>query len=174
MERLRQAWRAQRARIGDSQLMARWRQMAPRERLAVASLGAFLAGLLLYGALWLPVERGRQEALAYFQQQRELFAYLQARAPEARAASGRATAQVAPGDLQRLVTAAAERQGLAIERLDAGADDGVQVSLRPAPFATLLAWFETLRRQGIHIEEAGLERHGEGLVVARLGLRAAL
>lgn len=157
-----------------SPALQRWRHMPRRDRLALSALGVFLLAVLLYGGLWLPAERSRMEALAYFEQQRELLAYLQARAPEAQAASGRATVRVAPADLHQLVTAAAERQGLAIERLDAGSEDGVQLALQPAPFATLLAWFETLERQGIRIEEAGLERHGEGRVVARLSLRPAL
>ena len=171
MNALKLKLQAQLALLGASPLLQRWRQLAGRERLALSILGLVLLALLVYGALWVPVERGRAEALAGFQQQRELQAYLQARAPEARALSGRAAARPAPADLQRLVTAAAEQQGLAIERLDAEGEGGVQVSLQPAPFATLLAWFEVLQRQGIRIEEAGLERHGEGAVVARLGLR---
>lgn len=159
-------------RIDTIRLRQRWHALAPRERLALAALAAFLLGLVLYGGLWLPVERQRSQALSDFQRQRELLAYLQARAPEARALGERPEPSVtSPADLQRQVTSAAEGQGLTIERLDA-AGEGVQVGLRPAPFATLLAWFEVLQRQGIRIEEAGLERQAEGLVSARLGLRA--
>lgn len=172
MQGLKSTWQTHMRRLAGP-LAQRWGQMARRERLAVAALGLFLLALALYGGLWLPVERARLEALGHFERQRDLLAYLQTRAPEAQAASGRATAAVAPADLQRLVTAAAERQGLAIERLDAGSEDGIQLNLQPAPFATLLAWFESLERQGIRIEEAGLERHGEGWVTARLALRPA-
>lgn len=166
-------WTTLLQRIDTTRLRQRWHALAPRERLALAALAAFLLGLALYGGLWLPVERQRAQALADFQQQRELLAYLQARAPEARSLGDRAEpSATSPTGLQRQVTAAAEGQGLTIERLDAAGEEGVQVSLRPAPFATLLAWFEVLQRQGIRIEEAGLERQAEGLVVARLGLRA--
>jgi general secretion pathway protein M len=165
--------RTQLARAHASPLWQRWRQLAPHERLALSVLALFLLAAVGYGGLWVPVERSRAEALAGFQQQRELQAYLQARAPEVPAVGGRSTVRPAPADLQRLVTTAAERQGLAIERLDMEGEGGVQVALRPATFAALLDWFEVLERQGIGIEEAGLERHGEGEVVARLGLRIA-
>src|SRR5690606_23673302 len=97
---------AQLARASGSPLAQRWRQLARRERQALSALALFLFAVAVYGGLWLPVERGRAEALAGFQQQRELQAYLRARAPEARALSGRAAARPAPADLQRLVTAA--------------------------------------------------------------------
>lgn len=171
MKRWKRNLQARLAGASGSPLLQRWRQLARRERQALSALALFLFAVALYSGLWLPVERSRAEALRHFEQQRELLAYLQARAPEAQALSGRAVVRPAPTDLQRLVTAAAEQQGLAIERLDAEGEGGVQVSLQPAPFATLLAWFEVLQRQGIRIEEAGLERHGEGAVVARLGLR---
>lgn len=172
MNALKLKLQAQLLQISTGPLWQRWRQLAGRERLALSSLALVLLALLLYGGLWLPVERSRAEALAYFQQQRELQAYLQARAPEVRVLNGDTSARPASTDLQQLVTTAAERQGLAIERLDAEGEGGVQVSLQPAQFAALLAWFDVLQKQGIRIEEAGLERHGEGLAVARLGLRA--
>ena len=162
---------AQLQRLGASAPLQRWHQLAGRERRALTFLGLVLLALLMYAGLWKPVERSRAEALSYFQQQRELHAYLQARAPGARAISAQAPARAQAADLQRLVTAAAERQGLAIERLDVEGEGGVQVSLQPAPFLALLAWFEALQGQGIRIEEAGLERYGEGTVVARVGLR---
>src|SRR5690606_41267386 len=81
-------------RIDTTRLRQRWHALAPRERLALAALAAFLLGLALYGGLWLPVERQRAQALADFQQQRELLAYLQARAPEARALGDRAEPSV--------------------------------------------------------------------------------
>ena len=157
--------------LGASLPVQRWHQLAGRERWALLILGLVLLVLLTYGGLWMPVERSRAEAMSYFQQQRDLHAYLQARAPEARATRAQAHVRPVPAGLQRLVTAAAERHGLAIERLDAEGEGGVQVSLQPAQFASLLAWFETLQSQGIRIEEAGLERHGEGMVAARLGVR---
>lgn len=157
--------------LAASPLVQRWNQLASRERLALSSLGGVALMVGLYGGLWLPVERSRNEAMVFYQQQRELHAYLQARAPEAQARVSQVLVRPVTADLQREVTVAAERQGLAIERLDVQGEDGVQVSLQPAQFAALLAWFEVLQRQGIGIEEAGLERYGDGMVVARLDLR---
>ncbi|MCY1284570.1 Type II secretion system protein M [compost metagenome] len=159
------------ARLQSSPLLQRWRTLAPRDRIALALLGGFLLLMLVYLLLWRPAERHRDAARQYFEQQRELHAYLQARAPLARSAQARPQTSVDPARLQGLVTASAGGHGLAVERLDGEGDAGVQVSLQPAPFARLLQWFAALEGQGVRIDEAGLDRAEDGLVAARLTLR---
>ncbi|CAD5109765.1 type II secretion system protein M [Zestomonas carbonaria] len=159
-------------RLEQSPWFQRWRALAPRDRLALAVLGGFLLLVLLYLLLWRPVEQQRDAARRYFEQQRELNVYLQAWAPLARGARERPQTSVDPARLQGLVTASAAEHGLAVERLDGEGEGGVQVSLQAAPFARLLGWFAALEGQGVRIDEAGLDRTGEGLVAARLTLRA--
>lgn len=154
-----------------SSAATRWQALPPRDRLALAALGGFLALVLLYLALWRPAHNGMLEARRYFEQQRALNLYMQAQAPQARAGVERPQASVEPERLQGLVTASAAEQGLSVERMDSDAPGQVQVSLQPTAFPQLLRWFVALEAQGVRIEEAGLDRAEEGRVAARLTLR---
>ncbi|WP_137885423.1 type II secretion system protein M [Pseudomonas sp. 2FE] len=161
------------AQLERSVLLQRWRALIPRERLALSLLALFLLALLLYLSVWRPAEQRLIAARSAFEQQRELNAYLQARAPLARALHSKPQVSLDPAKLQGLITASAAQQNLAVERLDSEGDGGLQVNLQPAPFAQLLRWFALLEGQGVRIDEAGLDRDEEGRVAARLTLRVA-
>ncbi|RJG13773.1 type II secretion system protein M [Pseudomonas cavernicola] len=161
------------AQLERSVLLQRWRALIPRERLALSLLVLFLLALLLYLSLWRPAEQRLIAARSAYEQQRELSAYLQARAPLARELHSKPKVSLDPANLQGLITASAAQQNLAVERLDTEGDGGLQVSLQPAPFAQLLRWFALLEGQGVRIDEAGLDRDEDGRVAARLMLRVA-
>lgn len=159
------------ARASGSPLYQRWQQLPARDRLALQLLGGFLALVLLYVGLWQPLQREVREARDWHQSQRELHAYLQANAEQARQG---ATAPAAPLDasqLQGLVTSSAQQAGIAIDRYD---NDGAGLSLNLAgvPFARLLPWLAELERQGVRLAEVGLDRAGAGKVDVRLTLQA--
>lgn len=161
------------AQLENSQLAQRWRGLAPRDRMSLGLLGLFLGLVVLYLLLWQPVQQRVAAAQSAFEQQRDLYAYLQAKAPQARNLVSKPTVSVDPARLQGLVTASAAEQGLSIERMDSDGDGAVQVSLQAAPFAQLLRWFAVLEEQGVQIAEAGLDRGEENQVAARLNLRVA-
>ncbi len=161
-------------RLQASPLAQRWQHMARRERLMLGLLAVFLLSTLMYLGVWRPVASQKIEAQLYLFQQRELHAYLQARAPAVMERQGRPVINLDPARLQGLVTASAAEKGLAVERLDSEGSGGVQVSLQPAGFERLLSWFDELQAQGVRIEEAGLDRQGDGRIAARLTLRVAL
>ncbi|UVE19085.1 type II secretion system protein M [Pseudomonas sp. LS44] len=157
--------------LEKSPLLHKWRALAPRERLALGWLALFLVVVVVYLGVWRPVEQNRTAARAYFEQQRELHAYLQSQAPLARSLQGKPVVHLDPARLQGLVTTTAVQEGLAVERLDSEGDGALQVSLQPAPFEQLLRWFGVLESQGVRIDEAGLDRNADGRVSTRLTLR---
>ncbi|WXL24427.1 type II secretion system protein M [Ectopseudomonas mendocina] len=157
----------------NSQLLQRWRTLAPREQVALGGLLMFLVLVLLYLALWQPAQKHVQQAKLAFESQRDLHAYMQANAERAKAAINVPQVAVDPARLQGLVTSTAAAQGLMVERVDSDGSGVVQVNLRPAPFAQLLRWFTLLQEQGVGIAEAGLNRGDDNLVTARLSLRVA-
>jgi general secretion pathway protein M len=162
------------AQLQASPLAQRWQHMARRERVMLGGLAVFLLSTLLYLGVWHPVANQKAEAQLYLQQQRELHAYLQARTPEIVENQRRPVVSLEPARLQGLVTASATEKGLAVERLDSEGSGGVQVSLQPAGFDRLLSWLDELQALGVRIEEAGLDRQGDGRIAARLTLRVAL
>ncbi|MDR8015911.1 type II secretion system protein M [Pseudomonas guguanensis] len=155
-----------------SPLALRWQALPARDRLALLALSLFLLLVLFYLALWQPAQRHAQAARAAFEEQRELYAYLQSRAPLVQGRELQPRTSLEPARLQGVVTASAAEQGLVIERLDTEGLGAVQVNLQPVAFAQLLGWIEALEGQGIRVEEAGLDRAEENRVVARLSLRA--
>lgn len=161
------------AQLDNSVMLQRWRALAPREQLSLASLAGFLLLVLLYLTLWQPAQQRLLAARAAFETQRELNAYLHSQAPLARSLVSAPQTNVDPARLQGLVTASATTQGLTIERLDSDGEGVLQVSVQAAPFAQLLRWFAALQEQGVQIAEAGLDRGGDNLVAARLSLRVA-
>ncbi len=161
------------AQLDNSQLVHRWRSLAPREQLAHGSLALFLLLVLLYLTLWQPAQQHLQAARNAFETQRELHAYLQSQAPAARGLASAPQQSIDPARLQGTVTASAATQGLTIERLDNAGDGALQLNLQPAPFAQLLRWFTVLQEQGVQIAEAGLDRADDNKVAARLSLRVA-
>lgn len=73
-----------RAGLEQSPLWHRWQHLPPRDRLALALLGGFLALVLFYLAVWSPVAARVERARAYQQQQLALFTYIQSNADRAR------------------------------------------------------------------------------------------
>jgi general secretion pathway protein M len=157
----------------NSQLLLRWRALAPREQVALGALLLFLLLVLLYLGLWQPAQKHVQQARQAFETQRELNAYMQANAERARTLASVPQVSLDPARLQGLITSTSAEQGLMVERVDSDGAGVVQVNLRPAPFAQLLRWFTLLQEQGVEIAEAGLNRGDDNLVTARLSLRVA-
>lgn len=161
-----------RQRLQGSPLWQRWRALQPREQLALGLLGGFLLVVLFYLLLWQPAQQRAAQARESFQQERELHAYLQANSELARQMSRSSTTRLAPEQLQGLVTATAQQQGLVIESFDGGSDGSLQVALPAAPYTTLLRWFDELQAGGVVLAEVSLGRAGEGMVNARASFRA--
>ncbi|MES2817677.1 MAG: type II secretion system protein M [Pseudomonadota bacterium] len=156
-------------RAASSPLWNRWQQLAPRERLSLMLLGGFVLLALLYLLLWQPVSRDLANARSYYQAQRELNAFLIQNAAQAREQSAVPTIDLAPEQLQGLVTQNAQQHGLVVERFDSDGE-GLRVSLVKASFEALLRCFADLQAQGVLLSEVSLDRAGDGLVDARLTL----
>lgn len=162
------AWRAC---LAEAPALRHWRRLTLRERRMLTALALFLLAAAFYLAVWQPALRYRDEGRAYFQQQRELRAYLRARAPEVPRA--RSVERLEPERLQGVVASSAAQHQLVLEQLNAEAGGGVQLNLQPAEAGRLLQWLERLRAQGVMVEAAGLERQADNRVTARLTLRVA-
>ncbi|MET1079159.1 MAG: type II secretion system protein M [Pseudomonas sp.] len=160
------------SRAGASPLWSRWQQLAPRERVLLVVMAAFVLLALLYLVVWQPVSRELKSARTYYQEQRELNAYLLQNADQVRQQVARPAVNLAPEQLQGLVTQNAQQHGLVVERFDSDGD-GLLVSLAKAPFEALLRCFTELEAQGVILGEVNLDRAGEGLVDARVTLKTA-
>jgi len=162
-----------RAGLMQSSLWLRWQALQPREQLSLGLLAAFLAVTFFYLLLWQPAQLRVAEARAYFQQERELHAYLEQNTELARQMSRSNPVVLAPEELQGLVTATAQQHGLTIESFDSGGDGSLQVTLPGVSHALLLRWFDELQAAGAVLAEVSLGRAGDGRVDARASFRAS-
>lgn len=157
-------------RASASPLWSRWQQLAPRERLALTLLGACVLLAVLYLMLWQPASRELKSAQVYYQEQRALNAYLQQNAPQVRQQGGKPAVNLAPEQLQGLVTQSTQQYGLVVERFDSDGE-GLLVSLAKAPFEPLLRFLTDLQTQGVILSEVSMDRAGDGQVDAQLTLK---
>lgn len=155
--------------MSRQQLQARWRALAPRDRRALLALGTVLCALLLYLLAWQPGRQRHAAAREDFARQRALLGYLAQNAPRAAQA---AAMQVDAAGLQALVTRSAAAAGLPLDQLETDAQGQLRLAIQHAGFASLQAWLRQLQAQGVQLVSAEIERTGDGVVGARLVLRA--
>lgn len=158
-------------RLSESPLWLRWQRLQPRERLSLGLLLAFLLAVVCYLLLWQPAQQRLAEARSYFEEQRQLYAYLEQNTELARRMSGTTRTLLAPDQLQGLVTQSAQQHGLRVESFDSGGDGSLQVTLPGASYAMLLQWFDQLQAAGASLAEVSISRVGDGVVDARLTVR---
>ena len=159
-------------RLAESPTWLRWQRLQPRERLSLTLLGSFLLAVLFYLLLWQPAQQRVHDARDYFQQERELHAYLEQNTELARQMSRSNPVSLAPEQLQGMVTQSAQQSGLVIESFDIGNDGSLQVTLPGASYASLLRWFDELQAAGAGLVEVSISQVGDGLVDARASFRA--
>ncbi|UUY07336.1 type II secretion system protein M [Pseudomonas sp. J452] len=164
-------WKSQlNERVTQSPIRHRWLLLPARDRLALLVLGAFLAAALLYALVWLPIAGKLARADIYYQQQRQLYAYLLENSEQARQSLKTAKSQLAPEQLQGLVTSTAQQHGLVLERFDSEGSGGLLITLTQAPFEPMLRWVTELEAKGVALTEVSLEKVATGKVDARLTL----
>lgn len=136
-----------------ARIAARWRRLAPRERIALQLLLAFAALLVLWFAAWSPTREALQQARSNVATQQQLQAHLRANAPRLIAAA-QPTAAPDPEQLPALLTATADKHGLAISGVQR-ADQRIKLVLSGAP-ADVMAWLQMLQSLGVCVDELTL------------------
>lgn len=159
MAGLRQGWRE-----AIAPLHQRWVMLQPREQRALTVMGVFAAVLLLVYGLWLPSRTLAQKAQQRFETQRALLLQLQGAGG---ASPGMPTAG---GSVLRVASDSAAAGGLVLSRIEPEGEGGVRVWLEKADFNAVARWLAALSAQGIHLEEAQVEKQSDGSVSARFAL----
>ncbi|QKK10975.1 MAG: type II secretion system protein M [Pseudomonadota bacterium] len=131
-------------------MKAWWDGLAPREQQLIAGGAGLLILLMLYVAIWLPLQSSRTSLTEQFEQQRETLRWMQQSAAEIRQLSAR-TAESTPGN--RAVAAGVDRSNsagaAAVRRRQRVQPDGthsVRVWLENAAFDDVMRWLGTLEQ----------------------------
>ncbi len=162
-----------RRKLEQHPLFQRWHGLPVRDRQALGALLGFAVVVILYLGFWQPATQRLQAAQSYYEQQRELHSYLQAHAPQVQGQTDIAAVEPLQAEqLQGVVSLLASEQGLQVERFDNEGDGGLQVSLQPSGFASLLNWIKQLEAKGVAIDQVSLARKDAGQVSSRVLLRS--
>ena len=161
-------------------MIARWRQMAARDRL-VLGLGAGLVALMFgWAFVWYPLAQGQASLAAKLGTAEADLAFMRQSAAGLRAArASGATGVFDRGgqSLLALTDRSAREAGLgaALRRVEPLQDVRVNAAFAGANFDVLAAWLEGLQRgYGVSVDELQVDRvGGVGLVDARVTLRDA-
>ncbi|ROH89613.1 type II secretion system protein M [Stagnimonas aquatica] len=157
-------------------LMARYRELQPRERLIVALGAAVLALTLIYLLLWEPFAKAHERQQAALTEQRALAERLETIGVvvQRARASGLGAVQGGGQSLLTLVDQAARlpELGKAPTRLQPDGETEVKIWFEDVPFDNLARWIGILQsRYGVSVSGAEIERRASaGLVNARLSL----
>ena len=146
-------------------LRKRWMQLAPREQYSLLVLAAFVAVLFLVFVVWMPSHKAAERARAQYENNRQLLAWMQANASQARATPGISSGSVL-GDVNNMAGSA----GLALSRVEPEGDSAVRVWIENADFNIIAGWLNQMSAQGISAGEIQIERLAAGGVSGRFTL----
>lgn len=144
--------------------------LQPREQFLV-SRGALAAGVLLLVGGFLQLHGAVAKAQAAVVRKQDDLAFIISHLGELQGASGAAPDRDSP--LSSIVERTARDSGLAdqLKTNQAEGDRSLRVKFEGANFDTLVLWLSTLHQeQGIHVENATIDRAAAGTVVATLVL----
>ncbi|MDP2228679.1 MAG: type II secretion system protein M [Moraxellaceae bacterium] len=144
---------------------ARWRQLAPRDQLALQILGAVLGLLLLFFGLWQPSHKAALRAQAEYENNRQLQLWIQ---DSARHVQKRPV--LAGGSVLGAANSLAGSSGLTLSRVEPQGESAVRIWIERADFNAMAGWLAQLAAQGVKIEEAQVERRQDGGVSGRFSL----
>ena len=132
-------------------------QLREQRFVLIGAIG--LAILILLGGILLPMQSAVSAATGRYAKKREDLAWMQANAPEIRAAGNQLAADTGEAPVV-LVDRVGREVGLANSLRGTQPDgNGVRVQLEAAPFDTMITWLATLdERYGLAIESISVDR----------------
>lgn len=154
-------------------LVAQYRALEKRDRLALNGLGIFLAVLVLYFGLWSSLTQYYEESRQYRDRQLELLQYMRRTEEQARNVAAARGATAAGGQtLLTQVSRTARQFGIKPNRLQPEGGDSVSVWFNNVAFNDLAGWLDEMAvQQNVSIKQISIDREGEpGKVNARLVL----
>lgn len=159
-------------------LRARWESLPTPARQWIRLGSLFLIPVIIYLALWVPMQRDLNSMRTRLPQIREQLALMRVQAlqvTQLRAAGPSGSASI--GNLPSFIEQLATTHGLKpnIKKLEAAGANGAQLALENVSFNGVLSFLGDLQKQAaINVENAAFDAHtAPGMVNAQLTLRSA-
>lgn len=154
-------------------VVTRYRSLERRDQMALTGLGAFLAALFLYYAIWMPANNFFESRRAERDRELALVKYMKASEQQAKALKSTQTPTVSGQALLTQVSRTAQQFSIKPNRLQPEGSEGVSVWFDDVVFNDLIRWLELQTQQGVSIRQITIDRQpDDGKVNARIVLRS--
>lgn len=153
-----------------AQWLAIWAQRTPRER-ALILLAAILALLALYASALAPLRRAGDAAEDRLRRAVADYRLMQRVRDSGVQPSTSPLPTIPPGSLRRLLSEAAERDGLSLARVQPDGE-AVAIGLEAADPKLLWRWIAQLERSGVVVEKLSVRKGAEETLDAQITFRS--
>ena len=150
-------------------------QREPREQLALRVLAMALGLTLLWLLIWQPLRHGHQDAVADYQRNSRLKAWIEDNSHAVRGAGKNAARTGAGADWIAQLSRSADGAGVALRGFSPEGEQAVRIQIEAQPFAEVLGWLQQLEsQQGIRVANAEFSStSSSGLINLRATLKRA-
>ncbi|ADU64820.1 General secretion pathway M protein [Desulfurispirillum indicum S5] len=146
-----------------------WHRLSRNDQRALLLLAVVVVVAILYLGLWLPSQRGLEEARRQHAVQVELLEWMHANRHVVEGLAPRSNGgEASTESLLRLVSEVARAQDIALRRFEPDGTTGLRVWLEGVPFHAFAGWVEKLQvEHRITVSQVAVDSAGPGMVNVR-------
>ncbi len=156
------------------QIRQRIQELEKKEKLAILALSVFLALLMFFLVIWLPIYEYREKQRDSYQRSLDLLLYLQSTEEEARSVKVEGSKRMSGQTLLTKVTRTAKTAGIQPSRLQPEGNDSVSIWFDSVSYRELMLFLERLEsREAIYIIQLSIDKGDQsGKISSRVTVRS--
>lgn len=156
------------------QIRQRIQELERKEKLAILALSIFLAFLMFFLVIWLPIYEYREKQRDSYQRSLDLLLYLQSTEEEARSVKVEGSKRMSGQTLLTKVTRTAKTAGIQPARLQPEGNDSVSIWFDSVSYRELMLFLERLEsREAIYIIQLSIDKGNQsGKISSRVTVRS--
>ena len=156
------------------QIRQRIQELERKEKLAILALSVFLAFLMFFLVIWLPIYEYREKQRDSYQRSLDLLLYLQSTEEEARSVKVEGSKRMSGQTLLTKVTRTAKTAGIQPSRLQPEGNDSVSIWFDSVSYRELMLFLERLQsREAIYIIQLSIDKGNQsGKISSRVTVRS--
>ena len=156
------------------QIRQRIQELERKEKLAILALSVFLAFLMFFLVIWLPIYEYREKQRDSYQRSLDLLLYLQSTEEEARSVKVEGSNRMSGQTLLTKVTRTAKTAGIQPSRLQPEGNDSVSIWFDSVSYRELMLFLERLEsREAIYIIQLSIDKGNQsGKISSRVTVRS--
>tara|TARA_E500000331_G_scaffold214151_1_gene205372 strand:+ start:147 stop:635 length:489 start_codon:yes stop_codon:yes gene_type:complete len=156
------------------QIRQRIQELERKEKLAILALSVFLAFLMFFLVIWLPIYEYREKQRDSYQRSLDLLLYLQSTEEEARSVKVEGSNRMSGQTLLTKVTRTAKTAGIQPSRLQPEGNDSVSIWFDSVSYRELMLFLERLQlREAIYVIQLSIDKGNQsGIISSRVTVRS--